>query len=971
VVGLRVTFFITIIFCLSTLDLWAAHTPTAQILITAGNDDYTASINELIHEPCMLEAVTFESDVFFEQDEFTYLTDLKPGIHITQELLNAGIFHLLKKNKFETIVLTMHDGVVGKRMHIVFSGFWSLARLKLHGLMMGKDVYRHYYLIEPGEPFDEKKHTLSLQKIKEAFVADGYYNGSVESVLERDNENKTVTTHLTLDAGSPFHVGTINLIIRNSENNDALSESLRADLIKHFFKKIGKSRYTKKMLNKEMIAIKRHLAKKGFLHVHIELEERINYADKKVNLTLTFDVHRKKELIFVGNHFYSVDKLFDILLLFGQSTWMLPANVLKQEIERAYRVAGFWNVQIDAQEHADAYTFTINEGERSVVKAMQIKNNSVSSAEQLIRDHFSDFLNQKFYDETLLDQARESLLAWYVGQGFIQTTILHQEFVPIEGAAHQYQLILTLQEGPRSYIDSITVEGFPELADEGPILDFRQSTEPVPFVMDAVHAQKEWLLRILHEKGLKDVRVHPHISRNNELITIIWKVMSAKNQFGKTIVQGISPVPFKYLLRELYYKEGDVWDRDKLKDSQLRLKGLEVFESVHLHPCNMSHNNLPQPVLLKVHKDDRFEIRTRTGFAVQQVNKFLNTAGLTYRLGGAFIIKNPFQCADHICFDLDVDRSQRACAVQYWRPWLFDMPIETTIKGYDNAYQQPGLVGCKKNLYQVFQQGFIVGLLRSYSVCDVGLNTGIELMKTTLCEPDATCCVPLCDRLALAINFEPSLLNKKIPYVQIEPTLLVDRLDKQLNPTKGTFSLLSLKGMFPFGPVGGDTYFVRLTAEHSFFYAIKHVVVALRLRLGHIFHRLLRNIMPTERFYLGGANSIRSYETDRCPPLGIFFDDQACPQYVPQGGKTMVNGNIEARIPLVKNFGLVLFQDIGALSGDYFADFYTRPLLAGTGFGVRYITPIGPVRFDFAWKWRKSYPSELPYAWFLSIGHAF
>jgi len=62
---------------------------------------------------------------------------------------------------------------------------------------------------------------------------------------------------------------------------------------------------------------------------------------------------------------------------------------------------------------------------------------------------------------------------------------------------------------------------------------------------------------------------------------------------------------------------------------------------------------------------------------------------------------------------------------------------------------------------------------------------------------------------------------------------------------------------------------------------------------------------------------------------------------------------------------------LGALSGTMFANFKPQDILASTGFGVRIFTPLGPLRFDIGWKWRKQIPSERSFAWFLTFGQAF
>ena len=85
----------------------------------------------------------------------------------------------------------------------------------------------------------------------------------------------------------------------------------------------------------------------------------------------------------------------------------------------------------------------------------------------------------------------------------------------------------------------------------------------------------------------------------------------------------------------------------------------------------------------------------------------------------------------------------------------------------------------------------------------------------------------------------------------------------------------------------------------------------------------------------------------------------------------MVNVNAEVRFPIYKPLGGVVFQDVGALSSNKFADFNTRDILAGTGIGLRLATPIGPLRFDIAGKWAKVPKNIRSYAWFLTFGQAF
>ncbi len=128
--------------------------------------------------------------------------------------------------------------------------------------------------------------------------------------------------------------------------------------------------------------------------------------------------------------------------------------------------------------------------------------------------------------------------------------------------------------------------------------------------------------------------------------------------------------------------------------------------------------------------------------------------------------------------------------------------------------------------------------------------------------------------------------------------------------------------------------------------------------------------MPPERFFLGGAQTIRGYQLDFVPPLGRYEEKGRC-IYVPQGGRTMVNLNAEIRFPIYQKFSGAIFQDAGGLFGDDFAAFIKDRFVTTTGCGVRYNTPIGPLRLDVGIKWRAPHENEHRVAWYLALGNAF
>jgi translocation and assembly module TamA len=85
----------------------------------------------------------------------------------------------------------------------------------------------------------------------------------------------------------------------------------------------------------------------------------------------------------------------------------------------------------------------------------------------------------------------------------------------------------------------------------------------------------------------------------------------------------------------------------------------------------------------------------------------------------------------------------------------------------------------------------------------------------------------------------------------------------------------------------------------------------------------------------------------------------------------MFNLNFEMRFPIYFQLEGAAFIDAGVLIKDSIQDVPDN-LLGGAGFGFRYNTPIGPLRFDLAFKLDRKYPEfESPYAWYLTLGQAF
>jgi outer membrane protein assembly factor BamA len=143
--------------------------------------------------------------------------------------------------------------------------------------------------------------------------------------------------------------------------------------------------------------------------------------------------------------------------------------------------------------------------------------------------------------------------------------------------------------------------------------------------------------------------------------------------------------------------------------------------------------------------------------------------------------------------------------------------------------------------------------------------------------------------------------------------------------------------------LGGDFRYLEMQwrGQHYVTVARKYVL-ANRLRLGALDSGSGESNLPFfKRFFLGGSTSLRGWSRFQVSPISAGG--------LPIGGRTLVEGTSEIRFPLKGNFGGVVFVDYGNVWQNSW-DFNLNDLRYDTGAGLRYTTPIGPVRFDFGYQ---------------------
>ncbi len=212
----------------------------------------------------------------------------------------------------------------------------------------------------------------------------------------------------------------------------------------------------------------------------------------------------------------------------------------------------------------------------------------------------------------------------------------------------------------------------------------------------------------------------------------------------------------------------------------------------------------------------------------------------------------------------------------------------------------------------------------------------------------------------------------------VEGRLTIDRRDDPIATHKGFFVLASAQyAGLPFS----DFNYVRLAPEMRGYVPLTaRTTLAARVRWGMLFKTSSggRDLPGVSKFFSGGANSVRvagaqqlgprDALVERNPDFGGNDVDCSTGQTpckdrwragppLPLGGNRLLEGSLELRMPTRwENLGWVLFADVGAVAAVDDTSLTLLPtsehLLYGVGVGLRYRTPVGPIRLDFAQRLR-------------------
>ncbi len=445
---------------------------------------------------------------------------------------------------------------------------------------------------------------------------------------------------------------------------------------------------------------------------------------------------------------------------------------------------------------------------------------------------------------------------------------------------------------------------------------------------------KKNILSILADHGYYEAQVSGKVILDRE--TMQAKVeftleTGPLQKFGKIMVSGTEKVREGLITRELMFKGDEIFNASKLYLSQQRIFDLGFFKSVILEPVASPQDYSTLDIKLQVEERPLYSLKIGPGYGpedrarVQAFWKLYNFG----RFGGNMEINGKLAVKQHLL------------EANYIQPYFIDR-YTSLLAG----------IGYEKDYYDYYRREKESGRGRLTRSLTSTLNSyfGYQVERDLLFLTDPS--------LVLDENIG---FGRKYILSFFEVGFQHKTTDDLFNPKEGQINSFS----WEFTPkyLGSSVSYLRGLWEYKLFQPLnRYIVLAWRNQFGYVRPILESPSIPVfKRFFSGGSYSVRGYSYRALGPR----DDKDNPI----GGNSQWEGSFEVRFPFYRDFGGVLFYDYGEVFSQ--TRYYSLPqLLTTTGVGLRYDTPIGPIRLDYGYKLRP-YQGTDRYKIYITIGQAF
>lgn len=800
-----------------------------------------------------------------------------------------------------------------------------------------------------GEPFRESALKEGLGRLVDALRDEGLYQAQVDYILVSHEDSRGMDINVQVVPGARARIGSINLL-----NHTALPDKA---LLKESKLSPGKE-VTSARSDRATNRVKKFLVSEGYLGANAYIRPG-SYDPKTNKVSLTFEVTSGLRVrVAVSGAKFSKAKLRKLIPIYAEGT--VDEDLLQEgrrNLLDSLERDGYFDadVRLSSTENTEkgerVITYEVNRGDRHKLIDVTFAGNHYFSSALLasrLQLQTASFASRGRFSRGLVRSDAVSIRDLYLANGFNEIKVAPEVDDNYRKKVGDVFVRFQIDEGPQTRVSELKLDGNHALSNDV-LLGVIGSTPGQPYSAATVSSDRNNILALYFNDGYPEARFDNQVNPTSDpnRVQLTYRITEGRQiEVSEVLLAGYEHTRRGVIARQVEIKPDGPLREGDVVETQRRLYNLGIFNRVQIAPQNPDGSDPDKTVVVQVNEGKRYTVGYGFGFeALRLPGSTTNPAGTTLSVSprGLFeISKSNFAGrAQTISFKARASTFQYRGVLSFLAPNLFTNPKWTlqltefadktldvntfTSSRYEGSFQLEQAVSPATSLYYRYFFRHVIVQAGSLHVT-----------------PDQ---IPLFSQPTKISGFGLTWIR--------------DRRNNPSDASRGMFNTAD----FTIAPqsIGSTTNFVRIFLQNSTFHPFGRAFVfarSTRFGVEQAFSGSPENQIPLpERFFAGGATSLRGFSLNQAGPRDPTTG-------FPVGGLALLVFNQEMRFPMKLPFvgnriGGTAFYDFGNVYTDVNRiTLRTSPssvsdlnyLSHAIGFGLRYATPIGPVRVDFGYQ---------------------
>jgi outer membrane protein insertion porin family len=805
--------------------------------------------------------------------------------------------------------------------------------------------------LDLGAPFSGTDVGQAIENMQGRLRANGLYHARIQYQLDRNPSTEEVGIDFDLDAGDRARFDGVKLTGTFNRPPEVVIKSTGWRRGFAFISWPGWRPATENRVQSGLARVRQSFQREDRLQVRVTLD-RLEYHDKTNTVTPTLLIDNGPIIeVHITGASVSRGRLRQLIPIYEERT--VDRSLLlegERNLVDYFQSQGYFEAAADFTEESETVgveviDYTIARNARHKLVHIELTGNRFFTAETIrerLATRTAGLLHLRYgrYSQKLRDRDRDSIADLYRTNGFRDVMVTATAVDDYQGRRDQIALRFDIQEGPQWFVSKLEIEGVSE-SDVTYLRTIVQSSEGQSYSEANIAADRDTILGYYFNNGYPDAAFDwtETLGQAPARMELHYVIRPGNRQFVRDVlVRGLDTTQPSLVQNRIQLHAANPISQSQIADSQQKLYDLGIFSKVQTALQNPDGVEERKYVLFQLDEANKYSFNVGVGAELARIGGGVTTfdapagqTGFSPRITLGISRLNLLGLAHTLSLQTLTSTLEQRAVTTYLAPqFTGNENLTATVSAlFDNsrdvrtfaAQRWEGSMQLGQRLSRANSLQYRLSYRRA-SVKDLKISPQL---------------IPL--------------LSQPVRVTQFSMSFIQDRRDDPVDTHHGIYNTIDAGISLPV--LGTATDFTRLLVRNSTYHRLSRDVVLARTVQFGVIQRLagIPEIPLAERFFAGGASSQRAFPDNQAGPRDLETG-------FPLGGSALLFHSTELRFPLLgDNVGGVLFHDMGNVYSDIksisfrfrqrdIQDFDYMP--QAVGFGIRYRTPVGPIRVDFS-----------------------